>query len=130
MQENFGVLVLGHGSKLTYNKHTVEAVATMLAERMTEAIIKTAYLNMDRPTVEEGIESFAETGVTTLYVLPLFLAHGTHTLKDIPEILGLSDGQRRTSRSFGDRRVDIVYAEPLGVDPCLADLAHKRLREA
>jgi sirohydrochlorin cobalto/nickelchelatase len=130
MQENFGVLVLGHGSKLTYNKHTVEAVATMLAERMTEAIIKTAYLNMDRPTVEEGIESFAETGVTTLYVLPLFLAHGTHTLKDIPEILGLSDGQRRTTRSFGDRKVDIVYAEPLGVDPCIADLAHKRLREA
>jgi sirohydrochlorin cobalto/nickelchelatase len=130
MQENFGVLVLGHGSKLTYNKHTVEAVATMLAERMTEAIIKTAYLNMDRPTVEEGIESFAETGVTTLYVLPLFLAHGTHTLKDIPEILRLSDGQRRTTRSFGDRKVDIVYAEPLGVDPCIADLAHKRLREA
>ena len=130
MQENFGVLVLGHGSKLTYNKHTVEAVATMLAERMKEAIIKTAYLNMDRPTVEEGIESFAETGVTTLYVLPLFLAHGTHTLKDIPEILGLSDGQRRTTRSFGDRKVDIVYAEPLGVDPCIADLAHKRLREA
>jgi sirohydrochlorin cobaltochelatase len=130
MQENFGVLVLGHGSKLTYNKHTVEAVASMLAERMTDAIIKTAYLNMDRPTVEEGIESFAETGVTTLYVLPLFLAHGTHTLKDIPEILGLSDGQRRTTRSFGDRRVDIVYAEPLGVDPCIADLAHKRLREA
>jgi sirohydrochlorin cobaltochelatase len=130
MQENCGILVLGHGSKLTYNKHTVEAVATMLAERMTDAIIKTAYLNMDHPTVEEGIESFAETGVTALYVLPLFLAHGTHTLKDIPEILGLSDGQRRTTRSFGDRKVDIVYAEPLGVDPCIADLAHKRLREA
>jgi len=130
MQENFGVLVLGHGSKLTYNKHTVETVAAMLAERMTEATIKTAYLNMDRPTVEEGIESFAETDVTTLYVLPLFLAHGTHTLKDIPEILGLSDGQRRTTHSFADRSVDVVYAEPLGIDPCIADLAHKRLREA
>jgi len=32
MEENFGVLVLGHGSKLTYNKNTVEAVANMLAE--------------------------------------------------------------------------------------------------
>jgi len=130
MQENFGVLVLGHGSKLTYNKHTVEAVATMLAEKMTDAIIKTAYLNMDRPTVEEGIQSFAETDVMTLYVLPLFLAHGTHTLKDIPEILGLSDGQRRTTHSFGKRSIDIVYAEPLGIDACIADLAHKRLKEA
>jgi sirohydrochlorin cobaltochelatase len=130
MEENFGVLVLGHGSKLTYNKSTVEAVANMLAERMNDAIIKTAYLNMDSPTVEEGIESFASTGVKTLYVLPLFLAHGTHTLKDIPAILGLTDGQRRTTHSFDDRIVDVVYAEPLGVDPCIADLALKRLKEA
>jgi len=34
MEGNFGVLVLGHGSKLTYNKNTVEAVANMLAEKM------------------------------------------------------------------------------------------------
>jgi sirohydrochlorin cobalto/nickelchelatase len=102
----------------------------MLAERMNDAIIKTAYLNMDSPTVEEGIKSFASTSVKTLYVLPLFLAHGTHTLKDIPEILGLSDGQRRTTHSFDDRIVDVVYAEPLGIDPCIADLALKRLKEA
>jgi sirohydrochlorin ferrochelatase len=130
IQDNFGVLVLGHGSKLAYNKNTVEAVANMLAERMSNAVIKTAYLNTDSPTVEEGIESFAQTDVTTLYVLPLFLAHGTHTLKDIPEILGLSDGQRRTTRLFANRIVDVVYAEPLGVDQCIADLAYKRLKEA
>jgi sirohydrochlorin cobaltochelatase len=102
----------------------------MLAEKMNDAIIKTAYLNMDRPTVEEGIESFSSTDVKTLYVLPLFLAHGTHTLKDIPEILGLTDGQRRTTHSFDDRTVDVIYAEPLGIDPCIADLALKRLEEA
>ena len=44
MQENSGVLVLGHGSKLTYNKRTVETVAAMLAERMTEATIKSITL--------------------------------------------------------------------------------------
>lgn len=130
MRENCGVLILGHGSKLTHNKNTVEAVAAMLAERMTNVTVKTAYLNMDRPTIEEGLASFAKTDVKTLYVLPLFLAHGTHTLKDIPEVLGLTDGQRRTTRSLGDRSVDIVYAEPLGVDQCIADLAQKRLQEA
>ena len=130
MQENFGVLVLGHGSKLTYNKRTVETVAGMSAERMAGVTIKTAYLNMDRPTVEEGLKSFAETDVTTLYVLPLFLAHGTHTLKDIPKILGLPDGEHRTTYSLGARNIDVVYAEPLGIDPCIADLAHRRLTEA
>jgi len=130
MEEKVGVLVLGHGSNLAHNKNTVEALAAMLTKKMTAATIKTAYLNLDRPTVEEGIESFAQTDVTTLYVLPLFLAHGTHTLKDIPEILGLSDGQRRTTHSFGEKSVEVVYAEPLGIDPCIADLAYKRLKEA
>ncbi|MDD1725848.1 MAG: sirohydrochlorin nickelochelatase, partial [Euryarchaeota archaeon] len=68
--------------------------------------------------------------VKTLYVLPLFLAHGVHTLQDIPEILGLTEGQRRTTHSFDDRTVDVIYAEPLGIDPCIADLAFKRLQEA
>ncbi|HYB59341.1 MAG TPA: sirohydrochlorin nickelochelatase [Candidatus Acidoferrales bacterium] len=130
MQDNCGVLILGHGSKLAYNKNTIEAVAAMLAEKMTNATVKTAYLNIDHPTIEEGLASFTKTGVKTLYVLPLFLAHGTHTLKDIPEVLGLTNGQRRTTLSLGDRSVDIVYAEPLGIDPCIADLALKRLQEA
>jgi sirohydrochlorin cobaltochelatase len=130
MRETCGVLILGHGSKLTFNKDTVEAVAAMLAERMTNVSVKTAYLNVDHPTIEEGLASFAKTGVTTLYVLPLFLAHGTHTLKDIPEVLGLSNGERRTTLSLGDRSVNIVYVEPLGNDPCIADLALKRLQEA
>jgi sirohydrochlorin ferrochelatase len=130
MRDNCGVLILGHGSKLTFNKNTVQAVAAMLAEKMTNVTVKTAYLNMDHPTIEEGLANFARTDVTTLYVLPLFLAHGTHTLKDIPEVLGLSNGQRRTTLSLGDRSVNIVYAEPLGIDPCIADLALKRLQEA
>ena len=130
MEETFGVLVLGHGSKLTYNKDTVEAVAAMLADRLNGATVKTAYLNMDSPTVEEGLKSFAATDIDKLYVLPLFLAHGTHTLKDIPQILGLEDGQNATTYALGNKNIEIVYVEPLGSDPCIAELAYKRLKEA
>lgn len=130
MQETFGVLVLGHGSKLTFNKDTVEAVAAMLAEKLDGAPVKTAYLNLDTPTVEEGLKSFATLDIDKLYVLPLFLAHGTHTLKDIPEILGLKDGHKTTTHALGNREIEIIYTEPLGVDPCIADLAFKRLKEA
>ncbi len=130
MQETFGVLVLGHGSNLTFNKDTVETVAAMLAEKLDGAPVKTAYLNIDTPNVEEGLQSFADADIDTLYVLPLFLAHGTHTLKDIPQILGLEDGQKMTTYTLGNRAIKVVYTEPLGVDPCIADLAFKRLKEA
>ncbi|MGZ4903550.1 MAG: sirohydrochlorin nickelochelatase [Halobacteriota archaeon] len=130
MQETFGVLVLGHGSKLTFNKDTVEAVAAMLAEKLDGAPVKTAYLNLDAPTVEEGLQSFEATDIDRLYVLPLFLAHGTHTLKDIPQILGLEDGHKTTTYALGNKDIEVIYTEPLGVDPCIADLALKRLKEA
>ncbi len=130
MNKTFGVLVLGHGSNLTFNKDTVETVAAMLAKRLDGVPVKTAYLNIDTPTVEEGLKSFEGDDVDTLYVLPLFLAHGTHTLKDIPQILGLNDGHKTTKYSLGNREIDVIYTEPLGADPCIADLAFKRLKEA
>jgi len=130
MHGNFGVLVLGHGSKLTYNKDIIEATADMLAKKVDGAVVRTAYLNMDTPTVEEGLSSFKDTTVDRVYVLPLFLAHGVHTLKDIPELLGLKEGEHRTTYALGDRNVEIIYAQPLGPDQCIADLAYKRLTEA
>ena len=130
MHGNFGVLVLGHGSTLTHNKKIIEATADMLAKKLDGAVVKTAYLNMDTPTVEEGLASFKDTTVDRVYVLPLFLAHGVHTLKDIPELLGLKEGEHRTTYALGDWNVEIIYAQPLGPDQCIADLAYKRLTEA
>jgi len=130
MHGNFGVLVLGHGSTLTHNKEIIEATAALLAKKLDGAVVKTAYLNMDTPTVEEGLASFKDTTVDRVYVLPLFLAHGVHTLKDIPELLGLKEGENRTLYALGDWNIEIIYAQPLGPDQCIADLAYKRLTEA
>jgi len=130
MHGNFGVLVLGHGSTHTHNKEIIEATAAMLAKKLDGAVVKTAYLNMDTPTVEEGLASFKDTTVDRVYVLPLFLAHGVHTLKDIPELLGLEEGENHTLYALGDWNIEIIYAQPLGPDQCIADLAYKRLTEA
>ena len=67
MHGNFGVLVLGHGSTLTHNKEIIEATAAMPAKKLDGAVVKTAYLNMDTPTVEEGLTSFKDTTVDRVY---------------------------------------------------------------
>ena len=74
--------------------------------------------------------AYKHTTVDRVYVLPLFLAHGVHTLKDIPELLGLKEGEHRTTSALGDCNVEIIYAQPLGPDQCIDDLAYKRLTEA
>jgi len=125
---NTGILVLGHGSTLPYNKELVETISGMIADQ-GDVVVRTAFLNMDKPTLKQGLESFAGTGVDKIVALPIFLAHGVHTMEDIPKELNLNENKKAATEIDG-KSVDIVYADPLGADVCIAELAYKRAEEA
>jgi sirohydrochlorin ferrochelatase len=127
MQNNIGVLVLGHGSSLPYNKEVVSAVADMIGKNNEKTMVKTAFLNIDTPTLQEGLKSFEGTGVNKIVAVPCFLAHGVHTMQDIPRVLGIKEGDNRTMIKLGGDDIELVYAEPLGADPRIAEIAYERI---
>ena len=127
--KDVGLLVLGHGSTLPYNKELVESLAQMIGKRHPGPV-RTAYLNMNQPTIPEGLNSFRETNVSKIIALPLFLAHGVHTRQDIPQEMGIDPNRRRGLLNIGGKEVEVICAEPLGVDECVAILACKRAEEA
>lgn len=124
-----GILVLGHGSSLPYNQELVESLARII-QINHPGPVKTAYLNMNHPDIPEGLKSFANTGVKRIIALPLFLAHGVHTRQDIPRELGVDEQRRRGVVKIEGEDVEVICAEPLGVDECIATLACKRAEEA
>lgn len=130
MTDKIGILALGHGSKLPYNKDVVTSVANLIAEKYKQVVVRTGFMNMNNPTMDEGLKGFEGTGVSTIIAVPIFLAHGVHTTEDIPQILGISREDRRTIVNLNGKDVTLVYAEPLGADPLIADLAFKRAMEA
>jgi sirohydrochlorin ferrochelatase len=123
-----GILVLGHGSTLPYNRELVEKFAEMIGKKHSGPV-KTAYLNMDKPNIAEGLKSFSGTDVKKIVALPIFLAHGVHTQEDIPKELGMNDDGKAVININGNE-VKIACAEPLGVDECIANLAYRRAMEA
>ena len=125
-EEKFGLLVVGHGSSLPYNKQLIEDVATKIAQRMPGAVTRTGFMNINSPTIKDGIDSFRGTGVRRIVVFPLFLARGVHTTEDVPRLIGLLEGQKRIAYDG----YDIVYADPLGADDLIAELSCKRVSEA
>jgi sirohydrochlorin cobaltochelatase len=127
--KDVGILVLGHGSSLPYNRELVEALARMIS-KSHPGPVKTAYLNMNDPHIPEGLESFSGLNVNRIVALPLFLAHGVHTREDIPRELGVSEQSRKGVVKLDGRDVEVICAEPLGVDECIATLAYKRAEEA
>jgi sirohydrochlorin ferrochelatase len=127
--KDVGILVLGHGSSLPYNRELVESLAQMISQSHSGPV-RTAYLNMNHPDIPEGLGSFAGTKVKKIVALPLFLAHGVHTRQDIPKELGVDEQRRRGTLKIGGEEVEVICAEPLGVDECIAALACRRAEEA
>ncbi len=130
MNEKIGILALGHGSKLPYNKDVVSGVAELIAKKYKNIVVRTGFMNMNNPTMKEGLEAFKGTGVTTIVAVPIFLAHGVHTTEDIPQILGISRESRKTKIKLDGRNITLIYSEPLGADELIAELAFKRAKEA
>ena len=130
MNEKIGILALGHGSKHPHNKEVVTGVAELIAKKYKSVVVRTGFMNMNNPTMKEGLDDFKGTGVTTIVAVPIFLAHGVHTMEDIPQILGVSRQSRKTTIKLDGRDVALVYSEPLGVDELIAELAFKRAKEA
>jgi sirohydrochlorin ferrochelatase len=129
MADDVGILVLGHGSTKPYNKEMVETCAKMIGD-FHDGPVRIAFLNMDEPNIAAGLESFSGTKVKTIVALPIFLAHGVHTLEDIPNELRVDPALRRGECKLNGDEVEIRCAEPLGVDDCIASLAYRRAKEA
>jgi len=128
--KDVGILVLGHGSSLPFNKELVESLAQMIGKNNSSGPVRTAYLNKNQPDNPAGQKSFQGTGVKKIVALPLFLAHGVHTRQDIPHELGVDPEKRRGVLNIWGDEVEVICAEPLGVDECIAALAIKRAEES
>jgi sirohydrochlorin ferrochelatase len=120
-----GILLVGHGSKLPYNKKLVLETGSLIAKNHPHYIVKCGFMNMDTPTISETLEEFKTEPIDVLVVVPLFLAKGVHILKDIPAILGLPEGKTQGEFALNGKMIPLLYADPIGSDPLLADLMVK-----
>jgi sirohydrochlorin cobaltochelatase len=126
-----GLLLVGHGSRLEYNKQLITTTAELMKQERPDYLIKSCFLEYSSPTVPEGLDSMRSESISRLVVVPLFLAKGIHVLRDIPRLLGLDTGKKQGSFALLDgTEIPLVYAEPIGIDPLLASLMLKNAATA
>jgi len=101
-----GLVIVGHGSQLPYFREVMEIHKKRIEKTGLFDEVVIAYV-MNEPRLDEAIRSMRSD---LIYIVPLFIAHGQHTLKDIPKALGF-DGK--------DGELDgkkIILCEPIGKD--------------
>ena len=131
-----GVLLVGHGSRLPYGKDVVSKLGEMY-KKNTGYVVGVGFMEMSKPTIPEAINDLAKQGVHKIIVTPVFLAHGVHTKRDIPHILGLNSHEEDHEHHHGHGEGEeiefdgeIIYTEPLGADPRLIDIISDRVANA
>jgi len=125
-----GMLLVGHGSTMPYNQELVEKTAEFIKAKNAGYIVKCGFMNMNKPTIKESLEAFRHEPIDALVVVPLFLAKGVHIEKDIPGEIGLAEGVKKGIFVMNGKSIPLLYADPIGSDPLLADLMVKNANTA
>ncbi|MFN3165523.1 MAG: CbiX/SirB N-terminal domain-containing protein [Phycisphaeraceae bacterium] len=116
-----GVIICDHGSRRAQSNESLEEVARLFAHRFAEdcAIVEPAHMELAMPDIAQAYGTCVERGAKHIVVLPFFLAHGKHFMRDIPSL---------TSQAAEDYPgTTYQIAEPLGIDDLILDLLKKRL---
>jgi sirohydrochlorin cobaltochelatase len=79
--------LIGHGSKLPYDKEVMEELKRRMQMRRVFKAVRVAFLESNLPSIEDALRTLAKDGIKSIVALPVFLAEGTHTKRDIPEKL-------------------------------------------
>jgi len=123
---NVGLVLVGHGSELAQYKENLERLAEMLRAKSKFKVVEISFMIKNKPTITEAIELAVKKGVKKVVLIPVFLAPGIHTEKDIPEILGLKKGERTLKAG----ELEIIYGEPIGPDRRLAEIIEEKALKA
>ncbi len=125
-----GMLLVGHGSTMPYNKELVEKTADMIRAQDNGFIVKSGFMNMNSPTIRAALDEFRHEPIDALVVVPLFLAKGVHIEKDIPGEIGLPEGAKKGTFTLNGKTIPLVYADPIGSDPLLATMMVRNAQAA
>ena len=135
------LVLVGHGSRLPYSKELLIKLAEKVKEKNLFPIVEIGLMEFNEPTIPQAVKKAIERGAKKIIVVPVFLAHGIHTTRDIPRLLGLIDEdehEHEHEHSHGHHHhhhhhhehekleipedVEIIYREPIGADDRIVDI--------
>jgi len=124
-----GVLLIAHGSPLPHNSDLV----IRTADRLKALGIQNVFVGFNEyndPNIEESYSEMIGNGFEKIIVLPMFLASGSHIGEEIPGKLGIPGGSRSGTVNKGNKSIDVILAEPLGLNPEMNEILIKKIKDS
>ena len=88
--KKIGILLLSHGSRLDDGEEVIKAYKEMYEKEFPEIPVEYGFMEIREPGIPETVKKLtSENDLEKIIVVPVFVAHGLHTKRDIPGILGI-----------------------------------------
>ena len=141
MSDKTGILLLSHGSRLDDGEEVIKAYKEMYAEEFPDMPVEYGFMEIRKPGIPETIKKLTEENdLEKIIVVPVFVAHGLHTKRDIPGMLGIeSDYEAEEGHhhhhhhDHDDEPVEfdgeIILTDPLGIDKRMYEIIKDRVSE-
>ena len=150
-----GILLLSHGSRLDDGEEVIKAYKEMYVEEFPDMPVEYGFMELRKPGIPETIKKLTtENDLDRIIVVPVFVAHGLHTKRDIPGLLGIESdyeeddhGHHHHHHDHGhdhghhhhhhhdhdEEEVDfdgeIILTDPLGIDRRMYEIIKDRVSE-
>ena len=151
-----GILLLSHGSRLDDGEEVIKAYKEMYAEEFPDTPVEYGFMEIRKPGIPETIKKLStENDLEKIIVVPVFVAHGLHTKRDIPGLLGIESDyedhddhhhhhhdhdhghghghHHHHHHDHDDEPVEfdgeIVLTDPLGIDKRMYEIIKDRVSE-
>jgi len=108
------VLLVSHGSRSAKAKEEIEALIRKIKARSKLRVVRYAFLEIEKPSIPEGIKQCIDDGATKVHLLMNFLNAGRHTDIDIPLIF------KEAKRKYPN--VSISMSKPVGQHEGIVEL--------
>ena len=131
---------MSHGSRLDDGEEVIKAYKEMYAEEFPDMPVEYGFMEIRKPGIPETIKKLTEENdLEKIIVVPVFVAHGLHTKRDIPGMLGIEsdfeseEGHHHHHHDHDDEPVEfdgeIILTDPLGIDKRMYEIIKDRVSE-
>jgi len=91
-------LIVSHGSHSDETRREVEELLAKIKDEHLVDILQYAFLDVDSPTIPQGVENCVRAGARHVIVVLNFLNSGKHVDEDIPQLVAAARAQHPNVR--------------------------------
>ncbi len=118
--KNYSLLLIGHGSSDRHAKDAFLYTVNSLKDHFK--YVNFCFLELEPPTIEEGIKDCLDSNPESIFVIPYFLHKGIHIQKDI--LIAIDKALKKYNF------YNLSIAEHIGVDSLIIDLMISLAKDA